>query len=54
MKFICALLRNVSTRSELEIQPDSVKSAMTYFSPCGAGLGDAPRDAKQFADLKPR
>jgi hypothetical protein len=42
MKFICALLKNVSTRSELEIQPDSVKSAMTYFSPCGAGLGGAP------------
>src|SRR5271170_4036583 len=33
MKFICALL-NKPMPSEHNIQPDSVKSAMTHFSPC--------------------
>src|SRR5580658_1434593 len=42
MKFICALLKNADPPLTLEIQPDSVKSAMTYFSPCFAGGLDAP------------
>src|SRR5450631_3554743 len=41
MKFICALLDKLSL-SEYAIQPDSVKSAMTYFSPWSDGWPGAP------------
>src|SRR5208337_5415248 len=41
MKFICALLKGTDPLKP-QIQPDSVKSAMTYFSPCFAGCLDAP------------
>ena len=42
MKFICALLNKSYPLRTLQIQPDSVKSAMTYFSPCFAGGRGAP------------
>src|SRR5580693_375183 len=41
MKFICALL-NKPLSFEYAIQPDSVKSAMTYFSPRSDGWPGAP------------